>query len=101
LYGLFLARATPSWRSGDDQVEDHLLQLHGVALDRRQPVGELRPHRDTILHCFGRLWSWQAEAQDCSWAELNLVSDFLQEIVVPEIVVRAVRLNPISKISFK
>jgi hypothetical protein len=49
----------------------------------------------------GRLWSWHAEAQDCSWAELNLVSDFLQEIIVPEIVVRAVRLNPISKISFK
>jgi hypothetical protein len=26
--------------------------------------------------------SWHAEGQDCSWGELNLVSDFLQEIVV-------------------
>jgi hypothetical protein len=30
----------------------------------------------------GRQRSWSAEAQDCSWGKLNLVSDFLQEIVV-------------------
>jgi|HubBroStandDraft_3_1064219.scaffolds.fasta_scaffold33154_2 hypothetical protein len=30
----------------------------------------------------GRPQSWHAEAQDCSWGKLNLVSDFLQEIVV-------------------
>jgi hypothetical protein len=32
---------------------------------------------------------WHAEAQECSWGELNFVSDFLQEIVV-----RAVPFRP-------
>jgi hypothetical protein len=28
------------------------------------------------------LWSLHAEVQDCSWAKLNPISDFLQHIVV-------------------
>jgi hypothetical protein len=29
----------------------------------------------------GRLWSLHAEAQDCSWGQLNLISNFPQHVV--------------------
>ena len=36
----------------DDQVEDHLLQLHPIALNERQALRQLRLHRDAVLRRF-------------------------------------------------
>jgi hypothetical protein len=38
--------------------------------------------RDVEKRRSGSPRSWHMEAQDCSWGKLNLVSDFLQEIVI-------------------
>src|SRR6266702_1467716 len=35
-----------------DQVEDHLLQLDSISLNRRQCIRELRPHRHVVLQRF-------------------------------------------------
>ena len=36
----------------DDEVQDHLLQLDAIAVNERQTVRELRPHRNAVLHRF-------------------------------------------------
>ena len=37
----------------DDQIKDDLLEFNPVPRDERQTVGELRPHRNVVLHRFG------------------------------------------------